>query len=475
MTRKITLLLVLALIALVPSFAQTNWTLERCIEYAQQNSLMAKQASYNIQNTELTQQLNQYSRLPNVSARASAGYQFGRTIDPTTNSFNNQRIGFNSYSVDAGVTLYSGNRINNSIKQSKVNTRAARLEAENVVNNLSLDIAAAYLNILLAQDQLTNAQKSLELSQNQLEQTDKLIKAGALPPNDRLDFLSQIAINEQAIIEAQNAVTIGLLALKQLMELDPNTDLKIVRPGAIGVPAEDPYQYALEEVYTAALQTQPQIRASDLRLESAELSKNIAQAGYLPTLNLFGSLSTNYSSVARSPIYGTVTSSQQVTIDGTPVTFEIDNEVPVEFESINFSDQVNENFGQTVGLSLNVPIYSNHSNKIESERAHLNVLNQQVSNRQMRQQLKADVQRAIADARASKESMDAAERSVEAAQASFDNAQKRFDLGAINTLEFTTARNTLDRAQVDLIRAKYQYLFNLKTVDFYLGREIKLD
>jgi outer membrane protein len=471
-----TLLLFFSLFLSSSLLSQESWTLQRCIEFAQQNNLSTRQAEYNIKSAELTQKQSQYSRLPSLSGGVRAGYQFGRTIDPTTNSFNNQRIGFNTYSLDAALTIYNGSVINNQVSQSKIDLRAAKLEADGIVNNTALDIAAAYLNILLAEEQLANARKQLELSQTQLEQTDKLIRAGSLPPNDRLDFLSQIALNEQAIIEAQNAATIGYLTLKQLMELDPGQDLQIVRPATIEIPEDaNPESYSLDEVYTAALQTQPQIRAADLRLESAQLDENIARAGFMPRLILFGSLNSNYSSVAQSAIFDVVRIPQTVFIDGIPVDFEFEDEVPVDFQNVSFSDQINENFGQTVGLSLNIPIYSNHTNRIQMERARLGVLNQQVTNRQQRQQLKTDVQRAIADARAARESMNAAERSVEAAMAAFDNAEKRFRLGAINTLEYTTARNNLDRAQVDLIRSKYQYLFNLKSVDFYMGRKISLD
>ncbi|MCB0580078.1 MAG: TolC family protein, partial [Phaeodactylibacter sp.] len=257
---------------------------------------------------------------------------------------------------------------------------------------------------------------------------------------------------------------------------DPNEDIRIVRPESIDVPAgADPRAYRLDEVYTAALQTQPQIRAADLRLESAQIQEDIARSGMLPTLSVFASLNTNYSSAFQAPIIGPTSSMETVYINGMPVDIEFRGEGPIDFEQVSYSDQINENFGQTVGASLRIPIYSNHSNRIQMERARINALNTEVVNRQQRNQLKTDVQRSIADARAARESYFAAQRSVDAAQAAFDNAEKRFQLGAINTLEYTTARNNLDRAQVDLIRSKYQYIFNLKTVDFYLGRPITLD
>ena len=474
--RTITLLFFCSVFCLPSASAQNTWTLERCIEYARQNNLSVKQAEYTIQNNRLTQQQNQFSRLPNLSARTNAGLQFGRTIDPTTNTFNTERISFNTFSLDASATLYNGGRINNAIKQSKINLEASRYDAQATLNDIGLSIANAYLSILLAEEQLSNARQRLALSQEQLSQTDKLIQAGARPANERLDFLAQIALDEQLIIEADNLVVIGYLNLKQLLELDPGEELRIVRPESVSIPpAVDPRNFGLEETYVAALQTQPQIRAADLRLESAQLDENIAQAGYLPSLVLFAGMNTNFSSAFRSAVFGERRVPQTVFIDNTPVVIEFETQVPLEINQIPYGRQFRDNFGQSVGLSLGIPIYSNHQNRIAVERARLNVLNTQVANRQLRQQLKTEVQRAIADARAAREAMMAAQRTVEAAQMAFDNAEKRFQLGAINSLEYATSRNNLDRAQIDLIRSKYQYLFNLKVVDFYLGRPISLD
>ena len=477
MTRNITLTLALIAITSFTLQAQSQpWSLEKCIEYAQQNNLSLRQAQYNIRTAELDVQENQYSRLPSLNGGARAGYQFGRTIDPTTNSFNNERIGFNSFSVDANVTLYAGGFINNSVKQSQLDARVAKLDASSTANTISLDVAVAYLNILLSEEQLTNAKNNLKLSEDQLEQTDKLIRAGSVPANDRLDILSQIAQNERVIIEAENAVNTGYINLKQILQLSPEDEFKIVRPELINIPDnENPQGVRLDEVYTSALQTQPQIEAADLRIASAQLSEEIAKSGFLPTLSLFANLNSNFSSAFRSPIFQTQRVPQTVFIDGSPVTIEFESNVPVDDEQIAYTDQIDQNFGQVVGVNLNIPIYSRHTNKINKERARLNKLNAEVNSAQQRQLLETDVQRAIAETRASYNSYKAAQRSEEAAAIAFDNAQKRFDLGSINTLEFATARNTLDQARIELIRSKYQYLFNLKTIDFYMGKPLELN
>jgi outer membrane protein len=293
--------------------------------------------------------------------------------------------------------------------------------------------------------------------------------------------LAQLAQNEQTIIDAQNLVISNYLNLKQLLELDPKTEIRIQRP-SVEVPLADPNAFNLEEIYIRSLASQPQVRAGEVRVQSAELAVDISRAGLLPSITAFGSISSNYSSFAKDFANPDLSNAMQVQgaptdiiVNGVPATVSFVETVGVIFPDKPYLNQMEENFGQLLGLSLNIPIFNNGQSRVAMERARINVLNTQVTNKQVKNTLKANIQRAIADARSAKESWEAAQRSVDAAQAAFDNAQKRFDLGAINSLGYSTSRNTLDRSKVDLVRAKYQYIFNLKVVDFYLGKEITIN
>jgi outer membrane protein len=451
------------------------WTLEKCVNYAVQNSLRVKQSQALIRDGELSVKQGQMNRMPTLNASTSVGAQFGRTIDPFTNTFATSSIKFNSFGLSAGVPLYTGGRITATIHQSKLELEARSYDLENATNTLALDVARSYLTILLAQEQLDNAQRQLNLSQQQLDQTDKLIRAGALPPNDRLDVLAQIARNEQVVVEVRNAVRSAYLGLRQLMELPPEEDFVIARPEITVPEVVDQATFSFPLVYASALSTQPEIKSGDLRLKAAADNITIARSGMLPSLSIGGNLNTAFSSVARQVSgFQTIRQSQTVFIDGQPLNFETDVLSPV-FMDIPYFNQLNNNFGQSVGLTLSIPIYNNHRNSIAVERARLGVLNQELQNRQQRQLLQTVVQQAINDAMAAREAWMAGNKAVEAAQAAFDNAQKRFDLGAINALQYSTARITLDAAQVDLIRAKYQYLFNLKNVEFYMGKPLELN
>ncbi len=427
-------------------FGQETLTLEQTVKYALDNNLQIKLAASSIRNAELTLLQNNRSRLPSLNASIGGGLQLGRTVDPRTNTFRSNTITYNNYGLNASAPLFNGGQINRQVQQARVDLEASQLEADVTVNDISLTVANSYLTILLAEEQLANTRQRQDLAQEQLNQTDRLIEAGSLPSNDRLDILSTIALNDRAIIDAENLVLTSYLTLKDLLLMSPQQSIKLSVPNAAVSQEALARDFDFIEVYSAALQTQPSIKAAELRQKSSELGDDIARSALYPSLRAFGSMSTNYTYVSGLPIANDA-----------------------------FIDQVDQNFGQSVGLNLSIPIYNNDLTRINIERAQIVAVNADIQRQQAEQQLRTNVQQAITQFRSARESYVAAQRSVEASQAAFANSQRRFDLGGINTLEFTTSQNNLDQARIELTRAKYQLLFNYKVVQFYLGEPLNLD
>jgi len=473
--RLVTLLMLFTFTSILPSQAQEVWNLRRCIQQAQQANLSIKQAGIAVKQAKLDQKTNRLSRLPSVNGRGSAGFQFGRTIDPTTNEFNNQRIGFNSFSIDADAPIYAGGQINNSIKQSRYDVRAAIADKDDIMNNIALEVAANYLNILLAEEQLANARTRIQLSREQYAQTERLVEAGTRPRNDLLDIEAQIFRDSQVIIAQANTVTLNYLTLKQSMQVAPDLNMVIDRPEVV-IPADAaPEALTLDKIYAIAYQNQPVVKASENRMKSAEVGVDVARANLLPTLSIFGSMSSNYSSVGRRVTdTRAIFSDTDVFIDNQPAVLSVPD-FDFTVEDTPYFTQLDENFGQSLGLSLNVPIFNNYRNRAIVERAELGILSAQIDNERVLQQLKNDIQQALTNATAAKAQLEAAQRSVTALETTFYNAQRRYDLGAINTFELTTARNNLDQSAIDLVISKYDYLFRLKILDFYMGKTLTID
>ncbi len=444
MLRKTTLLMLCALTFSISAFAQEAWSLQKCIAHAKQNNLSLRQSQIAVSQAELTEKGSRMARMPNLNANTSFGFNYGRGINPVTNDFVNTRLGFNNWGVNANVTVYNGGVINNTIKQSQYDLMAAKEDANTQFQTIALQMSSAYLNILLAKEQVTIAQRAIAQTQEQLSTIDKRIEAGTVPRADRLDILAQIARNEQTLIQAENSVEINYLTLKNILELEPDYNLEIIIPDQLMEIQENVEVMNLATVFNQAMNTQASIKASEARMKSAELNVPIAKADLLPSVFIGGGLNTQYGN-------------------------------PSLFPSDPYFTQLDDNFGQNIGAQINIPIYNRHRTSINIERARLDIINAEVQNKQAKQQLKADVQNAIANARAAKLELAASERSLEAAKAAFDNSQKRYDLGAINTLELTTAKTNLDTAELNVARAKYDYIFRLKIIDFYMGKDLNLN
>lgn len=457
---------------------QDTWSLERCILYARDNNITIKQAQASVRTALLSERQAKASRLPSLSASFDAGEQFGRTIDPTTNTFSPNATGYNSLRLSAGAQVFAGGQIHHAVKQANWNLRASEADAEQTMNALALQIAQAYLTILLTEEQLKSAQRRISQGGEQLKVTQKLIDAGTLPLADKYTVEAQIARDEQTAVTVQNNLDIAYLNLKQFLQLEPDFDLRIERP-AVELPADArPDELSLSPLYATATATQPNIRAAGFRLKSAAEGIEIAKAAYFPTVTLFANLSSNYSTQFpdenRAVYTGDVLSGvQKFRINGQDL--EVQRYIPTfDIPTLSYFKQIDQNFGQGVGVSINVPIYQNGRNRLSVERARLSLLNAEMQNTQTQQQLKSDIQTAIANARAGRRQLEAAQKSFAAMQTAFQNMEKRHAIGAVNSFDLTTARNNLNNAENDLIVAKYDYLFRLKILDFYQGKSLEL-
>lgn len=460
--------------------AQDTWSLERCVRYAQENNITVQQAKANARISQLSEKQAKSARLPNVSAGFNGGKQFGRTIDPTSNTFVTTGVGFNSMSLDAGVSLFNGGLIHHNIKQAQWNVKAAEADALQTANSLGLQVAQAFLTILLNEEQLENARRRVAQSQQQLNATLKLIEAGSTPLAEKFNIEAQKAGDEQAAVTAQNNVDLAYLNLKQLLQLDPAYDLRLEKPTVVIPPDAQPENMALTPIYGTASQTQPNILAAGYRIKSAEEGISIARSAYYPTLQAFAQLRSNYSTqfyrpesilTIKDPIIPVLVNGEAALI----TLLGQSNDIPQNVQRVKYFKQIDQNFGQTIGFSLNIPIYSNGRNHLAVERARLNVLTAQMQNTQAQQTLKNDIQTAIANARAAKLQMEAADKTFQARQTAYQNTEKRLSLGAVNSLDLTTAKTNRDNAENDLVRAKYDYLFRLKIVDFYEGKPLQLN
>jgi outer membrane protein len=472
----------LAILCLVlPSlqiFAQEKWGLERCIREALDKNLTIQQVKLNKQGYDVNGKQLRFERIPSLNASSDFGVSFGRVVNPATNDFETENSLYQSMGINTGVMVFNGFRIRNSIRQNNYYLDAAKEDIRQAENDLALSVALAYLNVLFAYENLEIAKDRVELTERQLENMDKLIQAGSKPENDRYDILSQLAIDEQSAITAQNNIDINMLSLKQQMLMEADEPLEIERPAIDLNTLEALENQTFEAVYTAALSTQPQINAAEIRQKAYEVGVDIARAQMMPSLSVGGNLGSNWSDLAKEPTGGTSLikiPQSGIFINGESALFEVETEVPNALSAIPYGKQLDNNIGYGVGASISIPIFNNYSSKASVERAKINVANSAIETDKIKQTLKTNIQNALASARASRKSLEGAEASALAARIALENADRRAALGTLNNFEYLSARNRSDTAENNLLIARYDYYFQVKVIEYYMGRGLRIN
>ena len=481
--RRTFYLLIPLCFSLIGSAQETgSWTLTQAVAYARQNNLQVRRLDNTAEIARLNLQQSRNNRLPTLSAGTGVNLQLGRTIDPTTNSFEAQNIFSQGYQLQGGVTIYNGGLIKNQLRQSELDLQAAETDASVTGNDVALQVANSYLTILLTREQLANARTQLALTTEQLANTDALIRAGSAPAADRYDIVAQQADNQRTVVELENQLLLSKLDLQLLLELDVDPDFDIAVP--VRDLAEDQLfaDYQLPNVLNAARQTQPTLRAAELRRASAEVEREIARAGLRPSVQLYANVSTNYSNLGKdleNPDASNVEIVQgppvPVVINGQEGTLATFNQTGLVFPNLGYFGQLERNFGQSVGFNVSVPIYNQNRNRINVQRAEVQRLGAEIEMTQAENQLRSDVERALGDLTAARQTYRAAQISQEAAQNAYDVAQRRYSAGAANSLDLITATNRLEQARVEFTRTKYQLIFNREVIQFYLGEGLSLD
>ena len=464
---------ILSLLSISPTIAQEKWGLEKCITYALDNSLQVQRSDVNLSSSEIDVNQARHSRYPSLSGSTNVGWNFGRTIDPTNNQFVTETFFNNGFNLSSNVILYNAGKVNNTVKQTINNNKASKKDLEQAKRDIALNVATAYLNILFSKENLQNANTQLALTADQKLLLQKQIAVGNRPENDILDLDAQLATNEQSVVEAENNLMINMLNLKQLLRLEPDYDMDILDPASIEL-GTDPDIITFKEVYDAAVNNQANIAAGELRVQSAMIGEKIAHADLLPRIGAGISSSTNYSNKGITVTgYETVVGYQNIIFYGQSTQIGIEQEVP-NFSKKAYFDQFTDNISYGLGVSMSIPIYNNNSARAGIQRAKLNTTSAQLNYTQLKETLKITIGQALSDAKAAKSRFQATNKTLLAQKNLYENAVKRFEIGNMNAFELTRLKTQMETSSVNLLIAKYDYLFKTKVLDFYLGKPIKL-
>lgn len=480
--KKINLLTFLSFLLLLSGTqiqAQEKWDLRRCVEYAVANNIDVRQAAIRAKQSQLTLNQSKLQRWPTANFQNSNGFQFGRSIDPATNAFTNQQITFSQFGLSSGVTLFNFNSQKNTILGNELETKAQDVAVESWKNDISLNIAAAYLQALLSREQVNIALVQINQTREQLTNTRKLVDAGSLPELNAAELEAQLARDSSTYIVAFTTFQTNLLSLKSVMNLDPSVPFELDTPPVDRIPVETFAELQPEPVYQLAIANMPLQKVNKLRLQSLEKFEKAARGSMYPSIGAFANLNSAYSSALKNlpkganipviiPIGFTAQGSAQ-NPDVFTQTF-----IPSGSQKADFARQLDFNFRQSVGISLTVPIFNGGQARTAWQRSKLNYQNQQLQVEKDNQTLKQNIYLAYNSAASAFQRYQASIKSVQTAEYSYELSKKRYEAGLLRTIDLITNQSNLFRARLERISNQFEYVFRMKVLEFYKGQGIKL-
>lgn len=418
-----------------------GWTLRQCIDYALENNITVKQQDVTRRQNEVQLSTAKNSRLPDLNASASQNWSFGRGLT-SENTYSNRNTSSTSLSLGTTVPLFTGFRIPRTIELNKLNLEAATADLGKARDDISVQVAQAYVQILYNIELRDVAQRQIDIDSMQVERLREMYRTGKASGVEVAQQEATLAQSRLTLTQADNDYGISLLTLAQLLELPSPEGFTIVRPDIATLTVDEAAALPLpDEIFQEAIAFKPEVKAETLRLKSTEMSIKIAQSALWPTLSLSAGLGSNY--------YKT---------NG--------------FDTESFGRQMRNNFSQYIGLSLNIPIFNRFETRNSIRSARLDRESQQLRLDDVKKTLYKEIQQAYYNAVAARAQYASSTEATASNKAAFDLMSAKYEYGKANITEFNESKNNWLKAESDLARAKYEYMYDTSLLDFYRGRPL---
>lgn len=444
--RKALLFISVMLLTGSVAMAQKQWTLQDCIDYAMANNITLQKSK--LQKESATEDLKgaKAALLPTLSASTnqSLGYQpwkdtgMAYVTNGTVNTKVDKTSYNGSYSLSGQWTVWNGNRNINTVKLDQFSEEQAELQAQETANSIQERIAQIYSQILYLAENVKVNEQMLETSLKNEERGQEMVNVGKMSKADLAQLSAQRANDEYSIVEAKSQLMNYKLQLKQLLEITDNEQFDVAIPeiGDDQVLAQIP---EMQTVYEQALLSRPEIERLQLAIKSSDVSVSIAKAGWMPSVNLTGGITTSTNSLSGT----------------------------------DWGAQIKSNVNTSLGVGVTMPIYDGRSTKTAVNKAKISQLQAQLNLQDQQKTLYSDIQQYWLNAWTNQQKYQAAKSSVESAQQSYDLLSEQFRLGLKNIVELMTGKDNLLSAQQNQLQSKYLALYNQQMLEFYQSGEIK--
>lgn len=415
--------------------AQTKeWSLQECIDYALEHNISIKQGELDKQLAEVEKTMALGQMFPTINANLNGSSNRGLSLNPTTNQLENATMLSASGAINAGLTLFEGLKKQRELQRTKINQLAVSYRLDKMKDDVVLHVANAYLQIVLNKENLVLVKQRNKVTLDQLERTQHLVDAGSLPQGDLLEIRADDAREKQQIIEAENAVTISLISLAQLLRIKEYANFDIVLEN-FEVEEESLGEPSVEDYVAKANETRAEVKIAESSVALAEKDVELAKASYYPTLSAFFGYNTRYA----------------------------------ESDPTSFRRQLSINDGIGYGVQLNIPIFNGLATRKQVQRSRIGLEMAKNELEQAELDLESSVYQAYMDVKGAQKSYEAAKAALQSQELAFDHSQNRFDAGLITAFEFSQAKTKLDQTMIELNQSKYNYIFKQKVLELYFG------
>lgn len=449
MKLKITALLTLLIIG-IGTAQQKKWTLEECVVYAVENNLTIEQFELDLENAKIDESDALGNFLPNLSASSSASSNTGFSINPTNNSPTNETAFNMNASISTNATLFNGMRNIHRMNRAKLSALASQYRLDDLVDDIRLNVASAYLLILSNKESLKVFNAQYAVTEQDLKKTKELVDSGVVPRGDLLEIEATAANQEQQIVNAENSVLISRINLAQMLQITDYENFDI-SDDEFQIPLSTILDNSPKVIFDKALTFRNDIKFSESNVDIAKKDLDIAKGALYPTLGAFFNYGSRYSDVTQIP------------------------DQNGDFYTPNFTDQLWIFDGMSYGAQLNIPVFNGFSVKNNIKRSKISIERAKLQLQQNKLDLETNINQAYVDVKAFSKAYEAAEKTLEARRLAYQYSKERFDVGLMNSFDFSQAQSRVDNAEAEVIRTKYNYIFRLKVLEFYFGLPIVLN
>lgn len=448
---------------------EKKWTLKNCVDTALHNNLTIQQSINTSETNQISLNQSKANLLPTLNGSANQSFSSGRSLNPVSYQFTTGSIWSNNFSINGSVPIFTGLQNSNAIKQNQLNYESSKYDVESIKNDIIINIVNAYLQVLFANELVKNSLNQLELTSAQLDKTKQFLDVGKKSESDFLQLKADLSSKKLSLVNAKGQLKTTKLNLQQIMNIPLLSSFDIEYPDVIE--PEISNLTSTQEIIASALSTQPSIKSSQLKTQSAIYAIKNSKGVMLPRLSLSGSLSTNYSNASKLTevnYLNTVQNIGYLQSNSNEVVLGNVTQPIYSYNNYSFENQLSDNLSKSVSLSLSVPIF-NSQTRYNIQKQKINLDNAKLNEQVVKNTLQKNIEQAYTDVENGLAKYSATKEQMAALAASFQNANLKYDNQLMSASDLLAEKNKYTQAQSEYIQAKYELIFKMKVLDYYKG------